>query len=123
MRIVRRLSNSLSRTAPCSGHRYFRIFFASLKRTLRGTVPKHLKTSSPPASCVFLCPNPQLCKLISDLDIKKPAQCAGFQMFLRRKRDSNPRYLSVRWFSRPVHSTTLPFLRWKACCFPSGRQI
>ena len=26
----------------------------------------------------------------------------------RRGRDSNPRYLSVRWFSRPVHSTTLP---------------
>ncbi len=30
--------------------------------------------------------------------------------FLRRKRDSNPRYIAVRWFSRPVHSTTLPFL-------------
>ena len=28
--------------------------------------------------------------------------------FLRRGRDSNPRYLSVRRFSRPVQSTTLP---------------
>ena len=26
----------------------------------------------------------------------------------RRDRDSNPGYLSVRRFSRPVHSTTLP---------------
>ena len=30
--------------------------------------------------------------------------------FVRRERDSNPRYLSVRRFSRPVHSTTLPSL-------------
>ena len=30
---------------------------------------------------------------------------------LRRERDSNPRYLSVRRFSRPVHSTTLPSLQ------------
>ncbi len=29
-------------------------------------------------------------------------------LFLRRERDSNPRYLSVRRFSRPVQSTTLP---------------
>ena len=29
---------------------------------------------------------------------------------MRRERDSNPRYLSVRRFSRPVHSTTLPSL-------------
>ena len=29
---------------------------------------------------------------------------------LRRERDSNPRYLAVRRFSRPVHSTTLPSL-------------
>ena len=28
----------------------------------------------------------------------------------RRERDSNPRYLSVRRFSRPVQSTTLPSL-------------
>ena len=28
----------------------------------------------------------------------------------RRERDSNPRYLAVRRFSRPVHSTTLPSL-------------
>ena len=28
---------------------------------------------------------------------------------LRKNRDSNPRYLSVCRFSRPVHSTTLPF--------------
>ena len=31
--------------------------------------------------------------------------------FLRRERDSNPRYLSVRRFSRPVQSTTLPPLQ------------
>ena len=37
---------------------------------------------------------------------------------MRRERDSNPRYLSVRRFSRPVHSTTLPSLHrvlWLAC--------
>ena len=28
--------------------------------------------------------------------------------FLRKERDSNPRYLSVRRFSRPLQSTTLP---------------
>ena len=33
---------------------------------------------------------------------------------LRRKRDSNPRYLSVCRFSRPVQSTALPFLRDKS---------
>ena len=32
---------------------------------------KHLKTSSPSASCVFLCQNPHLSKLISVLGIKK----------------------------------------------------
>ena len=31
--------------------------------------------------------------------------------FLRRERDSNPRYLSVQRFSRPPHSTTLPSLQ------------
>ena len=34
-----------------------------------------------------------------------------FPDFLRRERDSNPRYLSVRRFSRPVQSTTLPPLQ------------
>ena len=29
----------------------------------------------------------------------------------RRGGDSNPRYLAVRWFSRPVHSATLPPLQ------------
>ena len=38
---------------------------------------------------------------------KKPLNNQGF---LQRRRDSNPRYLTVRWFSRPVHSTTLPLL-------------
>ena len=32
-------------------------------------------------------------------------------LFQRRERDSNPRYLSVRRFSRPVQSTTLPPLQ------------
>ena len=35
--------------------------------------------------------------------------------FLRRERDSNPRYLSVRRFSRPVQSTTLPPLLGFCC--------
>ena len=43
--------------------------------------------------------------------------------FLRRERDSNPRYLSVRRFSRPVQSTTLPpllrfFMLSKEVVFP-----
>ena len=33
------------------------------------------------------------------------------RFFLRRERDSNPRYLSVQRFSRPPHSTTLPSLQ------------
>ncbi len=44
------------------------------------------------------------------LKIKNPAD-AGLFWVLRRKRDSNPRYLAVQRFSRPPHSTTLPFLR------------
>ena len=32
-------------------------------------------------------------------------------LVLRRERDSNPRYLSVRRFSRPMQSTTLPSLQ------------
>ncbi len=36
--------------------------------------------------------------------------CSDFGI-VRRGRDSNPRYLAARWFSRPVHSTTLPPLR------------
>ena len=38
----------------------------------------------------------------------------SFDPLLRRKRDSNPRYLAVQWFSRPPHSTALPFLRCKS---------
>ena len=38
-------------------------------------------------------------------------QLSLFPDFLRRERDSNPRYLSVRRFSRPVQSTTLPPLQ------------
>ena len=38
-------------------------------------------------------------------------QLSLFPDFLRRGRDSNPRYLSVRRFSRPVQSTTLPPLQ------------
>ncbi len=30
----------------------------------------------------------------------------------RREGDSNPRDLAARWFSRPVHSSALPSLRW-----------
>lgn len=35
----------------------------------------------------------------------------------RRKRDSNPRYVAVKRFSRPPRSTTLPFLRCKSTFF------
>ena len=42
---------------------------------------------------------------------KSPVNLAIYRTLLRRERDSNPRYLSVRRFSRPVHSTTLPSLQ------------
>ena len=41
---------------------------------------------------------------------KSPASLSTYRTLLRRERDSNPRYLAVRRFSRPVHSTTLPSL-------------
>ena len=41
---------------------------------------------------------------------KSPASLSTYRTFERRERDSNPRYLAVRRFSRPVHSTTLPSL-------------
>ena len=46
------------------------------------------------------------------LKAKKEKSCKSkiYRTLLRRERDSNPRYLSVRRFSRPVHSTTLPSL-------------
>ena len=34
-----------------------------------------------------------------------------FLWYLRKGRDSNPRYREVLWFSRPVRSTTLPPFR------------
>ena len=43
--------------------------------------------------------------------IKNPHRKVRILRSLRRKRDSNPRYLAVQRFSRPPHSTTLPFLR------------
>ena len=45
---------------------------------------------------------------------KSPVNLAIYRTLLRRERDSNPRYLAVRRFSRPVHSTTLPSLL--RCC-------
>ena len=45
---------------------------------------------------------------------KSPANLSICRTQLRRERDSNPRYLAVRRFSRPVHSTTLPSLL--RCC-------
>ena len=42
---------------------------------------------------------------------KRPPVGGRLQGALRRRRDSNPRYLAVRRFSRPVHSTALPLLR------------
>ena len=35
--------------------------------------------------------------------------------YLRRERDSNPRYLTVQRFSRPPQSTTLPSLLYSDC--------
>ena len=43
--------------------------------------------------------------------------------FLRRGRDSNPRYLSVRRFSRPVQSTTLPPLQRCFCVKECGLSV
>ena len=54
---------------------------------------------------------------------KKKKSCKSFDLqdFVRRERDSNPRYLSVRRFSRPVQSTTLPSLL--TCYASHGRRI
>ncbi len=54
-----------------------------------------------------------------NFDIKKPVKPKGLTGLwsMRRRRDSNPRYLAVRRFSRPVHSTTLPLLRRKSTPF------
>ncbi len=48
--------------------------------------------------------------LLKRIKIKSPANQKTYRTSWRRERDSNPRYLSVRRFSRPVHSTTLPSL-------------
>ena len=40
-----------------------------------------------------------------------PANCSSGQGFQRRGWDSNPRKLSLRWFSRPEPSTTRPPLQ------------
>ena len=48
--------------------------------------------------------------LLKSAKKKKSCKSCDLQDFVRRERDSNPRYLSVRRFSRPVHSTTLPSL-------------
>ena len=59
------------------------------------------------------------CLLVSELPAAiKRKSGATFVVpdFLRRERDSNPRYLSVRRFSRPVQSTTLPPLLRFLCC-------
>ena len=45
------------------------------------------------------------------LPIKKVANHRLATFFLRRERDSNPRYLAVQRFSRPPQSTTLPSLQ------------
>ena len=48
--------------------------------------------------------------LLKSVKRKSPVNLSTYRTLLRRERDSNPRYLSVRRFSRPVHSTTLPSL-------------
>ena len=45
------------------------------------------------------------------LGTKKVLINQDFSLALRTVRDSNPRCLAARWFSRPVHSTTLPTIR------------
>ena len=59
----------------------------------------------------------------SQSDIKQNKRTFQFSCFLRRGRDSNPRYLSVRRFSRPVQSTTLPPLQRFFCVSRCGRFV
>ena len=59
---------------------------------------------------LFLTPLESLDQTLRFRDKKKPNLSVGLSIALRRKRDSNPRYLAVQWFSRPPHSTTLPSL-------------
>ena len=55
--------------------------------------------------------NPKIKRgLLKSAKKEKSRKSCDLQDSLRRERDSNPRYLSVRRFSRPVHSTTLPSL-------------
>ena len=50
--------------------------------------------------------------LLKSTKKEKSCKSQDLQDSVRRERDSNPRYLSVRRFSRPVHSTTLPSLQF-----------
>ena len=49
-----------------------------------------MKTSPPSASRSFLCPHPQLSKLISDLDIKKTSALRWFSVVLAEKEGFEP---------------------------------
>ena len=65
-----------------------------------------------------------LAQIWRTLKRKISATCCFYnslRWLLRRERDSNPRYLSVRRFSRPVQSTTLPSLL--TCYASHGRHI
>ena len=66
------------------------------------------KILSHSSGMVFYSHSPSESKLSTVRGNKKSRLLSGFS--LRRKRDSNPRRCDPRWFSRPVHSTTLPFL-------------
>ena len=48
---------------------------------------------------------------ISQAANKKSPKAFASGLYQRRERDSNPRYLSVRRFSRPLQSITLPSLQ------------
>ena len=69
-------------------------------------------------------PKKILAQIWRTLKRKISATCCiynSLRWFWRRERDSNPRYLSVRRFSRPVQSTTLPSLL--TCYASHGRHI
>ena len=88
------------------------IFFASPKRSLEGNRPKNTWKPVRLRRSVFFIPKPSIKQAYFGFRHKKnQRKTLVFRCFLRRERDSNPRYLAVRWFSRPVHSTTLPSLQ------------
>ena len=75
--------------------------------------------------------NDQSLKSVSIVCVNSPCQLMVFKeqkrlkvaSSPRRKRDSNPRYIAVQRFSRPPHSTALPFLRCKDTNFSFQARV